>query len=94
MVTSAEDLLDELFGPDNHPAVPPDPPWAGLDQVDAAILDAVAADLDMDGICSAAGLPVREARAVLTRLESAGRIRRDALGGYSPTASRVQGSFS
>ena len=62
--------------------------------MDAAILDAVAADLDMDGICSAAGLPVREARAVLTRLESAGRIRRDALGGYRPTASGVQGSFS
>jgi DNA processing protein len=84
VVTSTEDLLDELFGvgarPDRPPRTgPPDP-------VDASILDAVEADLDIDGICASAGLPVREARAALTRLELAGRVRRDGLGAYHRTA--------
>ena len=40
--------------------------------------------MDIDGICATAGLPVREARAALTRLEAAGHVRRDALGAYHP----------
>jgi DNA processing protein len=91
VVTSAEDLLDELFGVGRRPdpparsPVPPDP-------VDESILDAVAADMDIDGICATAGLPVREARAALTRLEAAGRVRRDALGAYHPTAGAADGT--
>ena len=83
MVTSAEDVLDELFGAGARPrqslVAPPDP-------VDASVLEAVEADLDIDGICASAGLPVREARAALTRLETAGRVRRDGLGAYHRTA--------
>jgi DNA processing protein len=86
MVTSAEDLLDELFGVGTRPEGPPRPDAAPPDPVDASILDAVEADLDIDGICASAGLPVREARAALTRLELAGRVRRDGLGAYHRTA--------
>ena len=86
VVTSAEDLLDELFGVGTRPVRPQRPDAAPPDPLDASILDAVEADLDIDGICASAGLPVREARAALTRLELAGRVRRDGLGAYHRTA--------
>ena len=60
--------------------------------MEESILDAVAAEMDIDGICATAGLPVREARAALTRLEAAGHVRRDALGAYHPTASGEDGT--
>lgn len=87
LVTSAGDLLDELFGVEHRPERSRRSPPAPEAPLDAAILDAVDADLDIDGICAAAGLPVRETRAALTRLEAAGQVRRDALGGYRRTAS-------
>ena len=85
VVTSAADLLDELFGVGTR-SDPRRPVIAPADPVDASILEAVEADLDIDGICASAGLPVREARAALTRLEMAGRVRRDGLGAYHRTA--------
>ena len=92
VVTSTEDVLDELFGVGNRPDPPARPHAAPPDPVEESILDAVAAEMDMDGICAAAGLPVREARAALTRLEAAGHVRRDALGAYHPTASVADGA--
>lgn len=92
MVTSTEDLLDELFGVGNRPDPPARPRAAPPDPVEESILDAVAAEMDIDGICATAGLPVREARAALTRLEAAGHVRRDALGAYHPTASAADGT--
>ena len=86
VVTSAEDLLEELFGVGNLPERPPQPAVGPADPVDVSILDAVEAGLDVDGICASAGLPVREARAALTRLEMAGLVRRDGLGAYHPAA--------
>ena len=86
VVTSTEDVLDELFGVGNRPDPPPRSRVAPPDPVAESILDAVAAEMDIDGICASAGLPVREARAALTRLEAAGHVRRDALGAYHPTA--------
>jgi predicted Rossmann fold nucleotide-binding protein DprA/Smf involved in DNA uptake len=59
---------------------------APLDPVRAAILDAVEAELGMDEVCAAAGLPVRETRAALSCLEASGHVRRDALGAYRRTA--------
>jgi DNA-binding IclR family transcriptional regulator len=41
----------------------------------------------VDGACRRAGLPVSEVRAVLSRLEDAGRVRRDPLGAYVRRAS-------
>ena len=92
VVTSTEDLLDELFGVGNRPDPPVGPRAAPPDPFEESILDAVAAEMDIDGICAAAGLPVREARAVLTRLEATGRVRRDALGAYHATASGGDGT--
>lgn len=92
VVTSTEDLLDELFGVGNRPDPPVGPRAAPPDPVEESILDAVAAEMDIDGICATAGLPVREARAALTRLETAGHVRRDALGAYHPTASAADGT--
>jgi DNA processing protein len=92
VVTSAEDLLDELFGVGSRPDPPAELPASPSDPVDESILDAVAADMDIDGICATAGLPVREARAALTRLESAGLVRRDALGAYHATVGAADGT--
>ena len=86
VVTSAEDLLDDLFGVGSRPDPPARPAAAPADPVDASILEAVEADMDIDGICASAGLPVREARAALTRLERAGSVRRDGMGAYHRTA--------
>lgn len=81
VVTSAADLLEELFGAGSAASASPRPSRPD-DPVAASILDAVEAELGIDGICEAAGLPVREARAALTRLELAGLVRRDGLGAY------------
>lgn len=96
MVTSARDLLDELFG------VGVEPPGARiggdgagdaahgggarLGAVEQRALDAVEAGLGIDALCAHAGLPAREARALLSRLESSGHLRRDGLGEYRRTS--------
>jgi len=94
MVTSAQDLLDELFGPglDARGAGRGDDAGLGagpgptLDPLEQGALDALEAGLGIDGVCAHAGLPAREARALLARLESSGHLRRDGLGGYRRTA--------
>ena len=94
MVTSPRDLLDELFGAgsrgpaagagdDDRPGVRPGP---ALDPLEQGALDAVEAGLAIDGVCTHAGVPAREARALLARLESSGHLHRDGLGGYRRTA--------
>jgi len=94
MVTSPRDLLDELFGAgsrvpaagagdDDRPGVRPGP---ALDPLEQGALDAVEAGLGIDGVCTHAGVPAREARALLARLESSGHLHRDGLGGYRRTA--------
>lgn len=106
MVTSTGDVLDELFGPGVEPpgarvAGGAAPCAAGyaipvLGAIEQRALDAVEAGLGMDGLCAHIGLPVREARALLSRLESSGHLRRDGLGGYRrsspPTARGHAGS--
>ena len=94
LVTSVRDLLDELHGVgmdgyDRPPGAPADERDAGtcaLDAVEQRALDAVEAGLGIDGLCAHSGLPAREARALLSRLESSGHLRRDGLGGYRRTA--------
>ncbi|MGI8945671.1 MAG: DNA-processing protein DprA [Thermoleophilaceae bacterium] len=56
-----------------------------LDPVEQDALDAVEAGLGVDGVSACAGLPAREVRALLTRLEASGHLRRDGLGGYLRT---------
>ena len=95
VVTSARDLLEELYGAGLEPAGPPpdggdrgeprdrSPP---IDALAQRALDAVEAGLGIDGLCIHSGLPAKEARALLARLESSGHLRRDGLGGYRRTA--------
>jgi len=93
VVTAVRDVLDELstLAPgrqwNQESARPPKPP---ADLVERALLAAVEAGLGIDGICATAGLPTREARAGLTRLEIAGLISRDGLGGYRRSAGPVR----
>jgi DNA processing protein len=98
IVTCAQDLLDELHGVGWAGPGPPSAavaattvgsiqsPPSAVDLVEERVLDALEAGLGIDGVCANSGLPVREARAMLARLESSGRLRRDALGGYRRTA--------
>ena len=101
MVTCAQDLLDELYGVGStgpHGAGPGDPGRSSsasgpsdatrppADPLEERVLDAVETGLGIDGVCAHAGLPAREARALLTRLEAAGALRRDGLGTYRRTA--------
>jgi DNA processing protein len=95
IVTSVQDLLDELHGvgwkgPASPPAADLDPfrGTAPADPLEERVLDALEAGLGIDGVCASSGLPAREARALLARLESTGRLRRDGLGGYRRTATR------
>ncbi len=91
-VTSAEDVLEELFGSDR-----PEPRSgaihgpaelaAACDPVQRLVLEAVEAGLGVDGACAHAGLPVHEVRAELSRLEASGHVSRDALGIYRRTTS-------
>lgn len=84
VVTSAQDLLDDLFGAGERSSGEPASPVE--DPVDRAILDAVEAQLGLEGICRAAGLPIREVRAALARLEGSGHLRLDGLGRHHRTA--------
>ncbi len=83
VVTGAQDLLDDLFGTGERRVAPATPVPAGV--VDRAILEAMEAGLGIDAICAAAGLPAREVRVALARLEGSGHLRRDSLGAYVRT---------
>jgi DNA processing protein len=105
MVTCAQDLLDELYGvgsPGPRGAAPRgsngggepaqrahESPTAARDPVEERVLDALEAGLGIEGVCAHSGLPAREARVLLARLEASGHLRRDGLGGYRRTAPRA-----
>ena len=91
-ITSAEDVLEELFGSDRpEPRSGASQGSAELapacDPVRGLLLEAVEAGLGVDGVCAHAGLPVHEVRAELSRLEASGHVSRDTLGIYRRTAS-------
>lgn len=101
VVTSVGDLLDELYGVEPEgsatrnggtSAVRRETARSSLDAVEQRALDAIEAGLGIDGLCAHAGLPAREARALLSRLESSGHLRRDGLGGYRRTAAMPHGA--
>jgi DNA processing protein len=78
-----------VVGPPDHERPTPAPatsPPEPADPLEERVLDAVEAGLGIDGVCAHAGLPAREARVLLARLEAAGRLRSDGLGGYRRTA--------
>lgn len=92
-VTSASDVLDELFGAEHDRPIPADPGAGGLsrsppDPVHRLLLEAIEAGLGVDGACAHAGLPVREVRVGLSLLEASGHLSRDALGVYRRRAAR------
>ena len=96
MVTCAQDLLDELHGVGGEGAESHAPMGAVTartavaaserDELQERVLDALEAGLGIDGVCATSGLPAKEARALLARLEASGRLRRDGLGGYRRAA--------
>jgi DNA processing protein len=90
-ITSAADVLDELFGSDRpRSSSGPNQRQAGFappgDPVQRLLLEAVEAGLGVDGACAHSGLPIHEVRAGLSRLEASGHVSRDALGIYRRTA--------
>ncbi len=100
LITSAEDVLDELFGSDHekpnagsgtapvrrHSTDGAAQPRSDDDPVQRLLVEAVEAGAGVDGACARTGLPVGEVRAGLSRLEASGRVRRDALGVYRRTS--------
>jgi len=66
-----------------------DAPAVARDPVEERVLDALEAGLGIEGVCAHSGLPAREARALLARLEASGLLRRDGLGGYRRSAPRA-----
>ena len=84
-VLGAEQVLDELYGAGRGGAMLPPRPRRRLDPVLRRLLDGVEAGLEVPGIVEHSGVPVREARAGLARLEAAGYVRRVRLGAYERT---------
>lgn len=104
LVTGAVDIVEELFGVDAGARIAAAPgdsaterSQVGLEPVARRLLDAVEAGHDIDAICLEAGLPAREVRAGLARLEASGHVCRDGLGSYhraattsTPALGRIQ----
>ena len=84
VVRGVQEVLDELYGVGVRPAARAAP--ARLDAVEARLLDAVEAGVGLAGLSETAGLPAREVRGAMARLEVAGLVRRSGLGGYMRTA--------
>jgi DNA processing protein len=80
VIRDASDALDELFGVGARPGQ--HEPVIDVDPLQRRLLDAVEAGLDMDAICSFAGVPVGQGRAALAALEARGLVRRDGLFGW------------
>lgn len=87
LVAGAADVIEELFGCDQRLAfeLSVDAPQP-LDAAAARLLDAVEAGGGIDAICAGVGLPAREVRSGLARLEASGHLRRDGLGAYHRSA--------
>jgi len=94
VVNGVEDVIEELFGVGSRPAAEQEADGDSYsesegieeDPVTKSVIQAVEAGLGIDGACLSAGLPVNEVRAILSRLEDAGQVRRDALGAYTRAA--------
>jgi DNA processing protein len=93
VITSVEDVLDELLGAGAESAVaaveeaePDTAEEEVADPAERAVLDAVGAGAGVDGASREAGVGVARARAILSRLEARGLVRRDALGSYTRSA--------
>jgi DNA processing protein len=98
VVTSPEDVLDELYGvgirpkeeSDKKPAAPRKRKRIAPRQPDDALLNAVLgaveAGLGVDGVAQSAGIGPAAARAALGRLEADGYIVRSGLGSYERRA--------
>ncbi len=98
VVTSPEDVLDELYGvgirPDEESENQPRarrkrkrvPPQQPDDELLKVVLGAVEAGLGVDGVAQSAGIGAAAARAALGRLEAEGYIIRSGLGSYERRA--------
>lgn len=83
LVAGAADVIEELFGCDRRQAFEAsESAPAVVDAASAQLLDAVEAGGEIDAICAAVGLPAREVRSGLARLEASGHLGRDGLGAY------------
>jgi DNA processing protein len=98
LITSAADVIDELYGagvrpasggPDGAPPAPRPPradtestPDLPEDPLLREVLAAVEAGHGVDGVARAAGIEAPAARAALGRLEADGYITRSGLGSY------------
>lgn len=81
-VLGAGQVLDELYGVGIGEAMLQRRATQRLDPLQRRLLEGVEAGLGVPGIVELAGVPVREARAGLARLEAAGYVRRVRLGAY------------
>ena len=88
LVRDARDVLDALLGVGHDP---PEEPALGA--IEGRLLAGIEAGLEIPEICDHAGIPAREARAGLARLEARGLVRRDAFGGHERTATQVGGAM-
>ena len=79
LVTGPQDVLDLLYGVGARSVPAPDPP---LDDIDRALLEAVARGEGLDAMSAALGLGAGPLRAGLARLERRGLVRRAVSGGY------------
>lgn len=83
LVAGAADVIEELFGCDRRREFDASTATPGdLDPTSARLLDAVEAGAEVDAICAGVGLPAREVRSGLARLEASGHLSRDDLGAY------------
>jgi DNA processing protein len=86
VITSVEDVLDELYGVGARSGARPAPEPEPKDAVLRDVLAAVEAGHDADGVARAAGIGAAAARAALGRLEADGYIARAGLGAYERRA--------
>lgn len=86
-VRYAQDVLDELYGVGTVPARDPGLSRRPIDgdALLGALLDAVEVGETLERMAARSGLPARELRAALARLEGTGLIRRAGLRGYVAT---------
>ena len=86
VVTSPQDVLDELFGPGARTAKPAEAVQAPRDRVQRALLEAVEAGRDPRAAADGEGVSASEARVALARLEAEGWIVRVGLDGFERSA--------
>jgi len=82
-ITGAQDVLDELFGVGVRELAEVELP---KDPALRLVLDGIEAGHNLGEIADRAGLPVREARAAVARLEAGGLVKRSGLGFYERSA--------